>query len=343
MLRTFPLLVLCAGLLAWAGCDALSSNNAREDSPTTGRIQVYLTDAPGDIAEAHVTVERVELVPADEDGGGILVLSDSTRRLDLLTLQDGVTETLADTALPAGTYSQIRLVVANDAEIVLEDGSTPRLKIPSGEQTGIKVVVPDFTIEDDEDVVSLTLDFSVEDSFVKAGRSGMYLFKPTVRAQAMDVDGPAIEFFELEGAVSAVDAGTRLLEVDGIPIGVPEEAELEGADDETLALEDFEDGTFVEVEGTQYEDGTLAAHEVERQDDDEAEREVEAVLDAVDPDAGTFAVLGATFEINEDTSFDDVDRLADLQAGDRVEITYDVVDGTRLALEVEREAAAWHP
>jgi len=159
MRRLLPLILL-AGLLGWVGCDtmstppAASSDASAEESPPAtsdaGHIQVHLKDAPGDIAEAYVTIRRVELVPSGNDS--IIVLSDSTRKLDLLTLQNGVTETLADTTLPAGTYSQDRLIVGTDATIRLEDGSEPRLKIPSGTQTGIKIVVPASTVVERDSV-----------------------------------------------------------------------------------------------------------------------------------------------------------------------------------------------
>lgn len=296
-----------------------------------GHIQVHLTDAPGDIAEAYVTIERVELVPSDEDS--IVVLSDSTRRLDLLTLQDGVTETLADTTLPAGTYSQIRFIVGNDATIRLEDGSTPRLKVPSGPQTGIKIVVPEFTVSAEQDTVDVTLDFSVEDSFVKAGRSGMYIFKPTVKAQSVLVNGEEEELVEVAGEITAMDDGAGTLEVEGIPFAITPDTRF----DDDGALADFAAGDFVEVSGTVLEDGSLTAREVEAQGEDEMERSVEARIESVGD--ASLTLLGQELLVTDATEFSDVSGLMALQAGDHVEVEFEIRedDGAKVALEIERE------
>ena len=333
-------IVILAGMLLWAGCDSFSTSpspNASSDTEQAGHIQVYLTDAPGDIAEAFVTVKRVELVPSGTDS--IVVLSDSTRRLDLLTLQNGVTETLADTTLPAGTYGQIRFIIGNDATIRLEDGSTPQLKVPSGPQTGIKIVVPDFTVETEEDTVQVTLDFNVEDSFVKAGRSGKYIFKPTVRAQAMAVGSEPVELFALKGAASEVNASGGTLAVDGIAFDVPGSAALEDADGNPLALADITAGAFVTVEGTRRDEQTFALREVTLQGDGQTVRKAEATLDAVDPEAQTVALLGATFAVTDETTFDGVGGVADLQPGDRVEVTYEMVEQARVAVAIEKDDA----
>lgn len=313
---------------------------AEEEAPATsdaGRIQVHLKDAPGDIAEAYVTIRRVELVPSGNDS--IIVLSDSTRELDLLTLQNGVTETLADTTLPAGTYSQIRLLVGTDATIRLEDGSEPRLKIPSGTQTGIKIVVPAFTIgggPDSQDSVDVTLDFSVEDSFVKAGRSGKYIFKPTVKAEAVVVNGDEEALVEAAGAITAIDDAAGTLAVEDIPFAVTPDTRFDA--DSTLS--DFATGDFVAVRGTVLDDETLAARDVEAQADGAANRSVEAPVEAVGDAALT--VLGQTFRVTDTTTFDDVSGLTALQAGDRVEIAFTLRedDGAKVALTVEREAVA---
>ena len=177
---------MCLALLLFiglAGCDSL----ADADAPL-GRVQVLLTDAPLDgVAEANVTITRVELVGADSLAP--VVLADSAQGFNLLELQHGVTAPLADVAVPAGRYQQLRLVVANDAELVLHDGSTKPLKVPSGATSGIKILLPDFEIDDENDVVSMTIDFDASRSFVEAGASGKVLFKPVLKPLSLTVNG----------------------------------------------------------------------------------------------------------------------------------------------------------
>ncbi len=178
------LTLLFTGLLAVAvlltGCDALSG------SGTDSRMVVRMQDNPDDIAEAWVTIERLELVGDD----GVVLLSDEVQDYDLLTLQDGITATLADTPIPSGTYSQLRIVVAEASEVLLEDEETlVTLKVPSGTETGIKVLLNEFEIANDADLVEVLIDFDVAASFVKAGASGQYIFKPVIKPLSLEVNG----------------------------------------------------------------------------------------------------------------------------------------------------------
>jgi predicted small secreted protein len=188
------LTLLFTGLLAVAvlltGCDALSG------SGTDSRMVVRMQDNPDDIAEAWVTIERLELVGDD----GVVLLSDEVQDYDLLTLQDGITATLADTPVPSGTYSQLRIVVAEASEVLLEDEETlVTLKVPSGTETGIKVLLSEFEISSDADLVEVLIDFDVAASFVKAGASGQYIFKPVIKPLSLEVNGIQEDLSEGEG------------------------------------------------------------------------------------------------------------------------------------------------
>lgn len=149
-------------------------------------MAVYLTDAPGDILSAEVTIESVTAVRSNGDDDGTPVLTDSSFTVDLTTLQGGVTELMGEVQLDPGTYSQIRLKTAREATVLYEDSSGTAkeadLQLPSADQTGLKINFNPVSLESEGDRVEITLDFSVEDSFVSAGASGKYIFKPVVRA-----------------------------------------------------------------------------------------------------------------------------------------------------------------
>lgn len=119
---------------------------------------------------------------------------------NLLELQNGVTAELTpEVEIPAGTYSQIRLIVAGEATLVaknLEDddranGETYRLTVPSGTETGVKINLDDLKVADGE-AASLTLDFSLEDSFILKGSLNApqdfsdMIFKPVVHLKSTD-------------------------------------------------------------------------------------------------------------------------------------------------------------
>ncbi len=166
--------------LTVAACDSTGTE-------ASGQIRVLMTDAPADeFAHAYVTVVRVELV-GEEDTH---VLSDSARTLDLLTLRNGLTTTLATRDVPEGRYHQLRLIIADTARVdFLDGGTTTRFKVPSGTETGIKLNLPAFDIADDADEVEVLVDFDVNHSFVKAGASGQYLFKPVLKTKRFEVNG----------------------------------------------------------------------------------------------------------------------------------------------------------
>ena len=190
--RTIPSLVLMLGLIlsttALSGCD--SSQSSAES-----HIRILLTDAPRDeIVEANVIIERVELLGSGER---LVLLADAPQPFDLLTLQNGVTATLADLDIPDGTFHQLRVLVNEEATVLLDDGTVETLKIPSGTQSGIKILLPQLVLN--EDVVVVTIDFDVSASFVKRGNSGKgYIFKPVLKPDALVINGEAVDLDEEE-------------------------------------------------------------------------------------------------------------------------------------------------
>jgi hypothetical protein len=128
--------MVAVGLLAGSGCDLFLTGSEGE-----GTLRVLITDNPFPYelaSAANATIARVDLVAG---GQGVITLSDSSRSFNLLTLQDGVTALLAEEQVPEGTYYQMRLIVT-EASVVLNDGTTFDLFVPSGAQTGIKILLP---------------------------------------------------------------------------------------------------------------------------------------------------------------------------------------------------------
>ncbi|MGH7539833.1 MAG: DUF4382 domain-containing protein [Gemmatimonadota bacterium] len=181
------LAALAAGIglaVGIAGCDSSTGLNGDR-----GRMTVLLTDAPFPfdlVAEANVTISRVEVV----GDAGVQVVAEGEQQLNLLDLQNGVTATLGSAVLPEGGVSQIRLIVT-DASVVLTDGATFDLTVPSGAQTGIKILTPNAEIEAGAETTA-TLDMDVSESFIVQGSvetvAGIdgFLFTPVVKLVAME-------------------------------------------------------------------------------------------------------------------------------------------------------------
>jgi hypothetical protein len=182
-----------------AACD--SASPVDDAAAGDARVQILLTDAPADyIEEAWVWISRVYLIPGEEDpeeGPAFVDLfndPEAPLAYDLLTLRDGVVADLTgEVELPAGTYRQLRMIVA-DAEVTLADGYTfdngetsRKLFIPSGAQSGIKVNLAEPITTEAGTVDVILVDFDVNQNFVlqgnpdtPAGLRGV-LFTPMLR------------------------------------------------------------------------------------------------------------------------------------------------------------------
>lgn len=176
-------LCLLLTMMALSGCDSTDM-----DADNESRVRILLTDAPADFVEANVLIERVELLG---EGDRVVLLADEPQPFDLLTLQDGITAILADEDIPNGTYTQVRVIVNEEASVLFDDGTTEALKIPSGSQSGIKMNLP--TLDLDDDLIIVTIDFDVDASFVKRGNSGKgYIFKPVIKPLAITINGEEV-------------------------------------------------------------------------------------------------------------------------------------------------------
>jgi len=117
-------------------------------------------------------------------------------RVDLLKLTNGVLVPLGRVQMPAGTYTQLRLVLApNTAADPLANAVTPTgadtvaLTTPSAQQSGLKMKVGlDVPAGQEADFV---IDFDACKSIVEAGNSGKILLKPVLTV--LSVLSPAVQ------------------------------------------------------------------------------------------------------------------------------------------------------
>lgn len=157
-------------------------------SPETGQgqLKLIMVDAPAGYDEVNIVVTRVEVHRTDADSNsGWFVINDITATYDLLTLRNGASVILGNNSLDAGHYSQIRLLIGQGSNIVV-DGITYPLEIPSGEQTGVKLN-HSFEILS-ATLYELILDFDAERSIVQTG-NGQYKLKPVIRVVPMIISG----------------------------------------------------------------------------------------------------------------------------------------------------------
>jgi len=170
---------LLAGLL-FLGC----GDEGPIGSNQTGTLRVHLTDAPGAYEAVNITFSEVS---AHIDNDWITV-QDDPQVIDLLEWNSGKSIVLGTAEVPAGNYTQIRLII-DDAEVVL-DGQTHPMTVPSGAQSGLKLlsnfeVIAGSTYE-------LVIDFDAQRSVVSTGppqNPNRFLLKPTVRVAPLAITG----------------------------------------------------------------------------------------------------------------------------------------------------------
>ena len=187
------------------GCSDQTTNVDPVDP--NGRLKMYLIDSPAALDSVIICVTRVEVHKAGNDStSGWFVINDSTRYFDLLQLTNGASAILGDISLPAGQYTQIRLFIG-DGSYVIDQGIKYDLEVPSGSQSGLKLI-HQFTIESNK-LYELLLDFNVEKSIVITG-NGQYKLKPTIKVTPVVISG------SISGQVLPLDAQPAIWTVYGI-------------------------------------------------------------------------------------------------------------------------------
>jgi hypothetical protein len=214
----------------FAACDgggssssSLPDNDGNEVSTSgvvTGTLSLSLADDTIDGCKAvYITIDEVQV---HKSGGSWQVVAspDPDKTYDLLELRNGVREQLCISELEVGHYTQMRLLIGEEADdginilsephpyanyVIHENDDYYELKIPSGYQTGVKIV-HGFYINEDE-ATELILDFDALKSIVKAGSSGKWLLKPTIKVLETK------ECSEINGVVTPVDDNAALVTV----------------------------------------------------------------------------------------------------------------------------------
>ena len=195
--------MLLAGILIF-----VTACNENDDSAKAGKgtVVIKLTDAPFPVSlvdQALVTIDKIEIrstVEVENAEGEIenvtlyTVLFEGEKVVDLLDLQNGITTDLISMDIDAGSYDLIRMHVTS-SEVILKDGTSFDLKIPSGSASGLKIkITPELVVESGVESEVL-LDFDVSKSFMVQGNMNTpagikgFMFKPVIRAMCQKYSG----------------------------------------------------------------------------------------------------------------------------------------------------------
>jgi Domain of unknown function (DUF4382) len=183
-------------LFAW-GCGSSGSVHFTS-SGGSGTVNVSLTDAaPCGYDQVNVTVSTVRIHQSTDadgnDAGWSDIILSAPKKINLTSLMNGVLADLGHTALPAGKYTQLRLLLLPNTpsqplnnSVVPTGGPETPLATPSAVQSGIKLI-HEFDVAEGT-LVDLVLDFDACHSIVKKGNGGFAL-KPVITVIPMEVSG----------------------------------------------------------------------------------------------------------------------------------------------------------
>jgi hypothetical protein len=191
MKKTFGFLALSLALLS---CSADNEN---------ARLEIRLTDAPGDYEEVNVDIQGIEIHADGSTTNGWKSLNVQKGVYNLLELSNGIDTLLTATELPAGRISQIRLILGDDNSIKI-DGEEIALATPSAQQSGLKLNVHADLMEGV--TYKILLDFVAARSIVQKGSSD-YILKPVIRSITEATSGA------IKGVVSPAESAPAIFAI----------------------------------------------------------------------------------------------------------------------------------
>ncbi len=184
-IKNIPLWFIALLLFVMSGCSGSSSSSSQP-----GTLGVSMIDAPaGGFDAVNVTVTKVRVhqsaTASENDPGWTEITLNPPKKINLLDLTNCVLERLGQTSLPAGHYTQLRLVLLMNtgnsiANSVVLSGTTTEIPLttPSAVQSGIKLI-HEFDVAPGQ-LLDLVLDFDALKSIVTLGNGGGYLLKPVI-------------------------------------------------------------------------------------------------------------------------------------------------------------------
>jgi Domain of unknown function (DUF4382) len=162
---------------------------------STTRLEVRLTDSPGDFGEVNIDIQEVQ-VNTSTGNSGWVSLDIEAGVYNILKLTNGIDTLLGGVELPAGKVEQIRLVLGANNSVKV-NGTTHAMTTPSAQQSGLKLNLHADLVEGI--TYKILLDFDAARSIVVHG-NGTYSLKPVIRAIEEATSGA------IKGTVSPIDA-----------------------------------------------------------------------------------------------------------------------------------------
>jgi len=154
---------------------AIIFNSCKREGTGTSTLTVHLTDTPAAYEAVHVEVIGLE-VHTNTEGWMTVPVTDTI--YDLLQLQDSANALLGSLVIPAGTLSQVRLILGDQNTVTINSVVYP-LSLSSQDESGLKLNVHEELTANE--VYTVILDFDASQSVIANG-NGTYKLKPVITA-----------------------------------------------------------------------------------------------------------------------------------------------------------------
>lgn len=206
-MKTTAILLISTVLFLLAACGGGSTNATFTSSSDSGFVTVSIGDDDiNDFDQAIFEISQLVLIGDDKQ----IVLLDEPRTIDFLALET-VNEVLAETEVPVGAYSKLRLAVDAIDLIKLDiNGAVAETVSVRLVANGKVDIVPrgEFTVESDSTLVlDIDVDLAKSIKLTKTG-NGRYIFRPVIFA---DIVGE-----ENNGRIVRVEGEFEFIDVEGL-------------------------------------------------------------------------------------------------------------------------------
>lgn len=163
--------VAVAALLVAFGC--------KKDDTQQPTLSLRLTDGPALYEAVNLDIQGAEIHVTNDinSSSGWQALTVKKGVYNILKLSNGVDTLLGTTTLPVGDVKQVRLILGNNNSVRV-NGQTYPMTIPSGSESGLKVVFDKKLLAGID--YTLTLDVDAARS-IKEEKNNTFKLRPVVR------------------------------------------------------------------------------------------------------------------------------------------------------------------
>jgi len=164
------LTVLCVSFIYY------SCNKSNNSSSGNAQMSMRLTDGPSSYDAVYLDIQQVAITTS---GNAEVTLTPVRAGVyNILQFRNGLDTLLVRASIPAGTVSQIRLILGSNNSVVI-GGTIYALTTPSGQTSGVKLNLHQTLVANG--AYTIWIDFDAGASVVATG-SGKYMLKPVIRA-----------------------------------------------------------------------------------------------------------------------------------------------------------------